>query len=161
MPDIDTISERETTLDSSRLNAEVSLQPSQPSFKPGTPFILAYASICAITFAAALDATSLSIALPIITERLHGTGIQSFWTSTSFLVASAVVQPVVGGLSYGFGRKQVRFLTSSSCRFQMKAKLLLSRMHSLAAQSIARFVFLTMTFISSSSCQLSFSHLVV
>jgi hypothetical protein len=79
----------------------------KPAFKPGRSFILAFTSICMITLAAALDATSLSIAVPIITERLRGTAIQAFWSGTSFLVASAVIQPVIGGLSHAFGRKQV------------------------------------------------------
>ena len=76
-------------------------------FKPGISFILAFISICVVTLAAALDATSLSIALPIVTKRLNGTAIQTFWSGTSFLVTSAVIQPVFGGLSHGFGRKQV------------------------------------------------------
>ncbi|KAL8849359.1 MAG: hypothetical protein Q9221_005657 [Calogaya cf. arnoldii] len=81
-------------------------------FKPGKTFLLAFASICIITLAAALDATSLSIALPVITERLHGTALEAFWSGTSFLVASAVVQPVLGGLSHVFGRVQL-VLTSA------------------------------------------------
>ncbi|KAB8305027.1 hypothetical protein EYC80_004332 [Monilinia laxa] len=48
-------------------------------FKPTTAFILAFSSICLITLAAALDATSLSIALPIITTKLRGTAIEAFW----------------------------------------------------------------------------------
>lgn len=80
---------------------------SQSAFKPGRSLILAFTSICIITLAAALDATSLSIALPIITERVQGTAIQAFWSGTSFLISSAVFQPVIGGLSHGFGRKQV------------------------------------------------------
>ena len=82
------------------------LEEVKPVFKPGKSFILAFTSICIVTLAAALDATSLSIALPIITERLKGTAIQAFWSGTSFLVTSAVFQPVIGGLSHGFGRKQ-------------------------------------------------------
>lgn len=76
-------------------------------FKPGRPFILAFSSICIITLAVALDVTSLSIALPIITERLKGTALQAFWSGTSFGIASAVIQPVIGGFSHAFGRKQV------------------------------------------------------
>jgi hypothetical protein len=76
-------------------------------FKPGTAFYLAFVSLCIITLAAALDATSLSIALPIITDKLHGTAIEAFWSGTSFLVTSAVFQPVIAGLSHGFGRKLV------------------------------------------------------
>ncbi|KAL9030493.1 MAG: hypothetical protein Q9196_001395 [Gyalolechia fulgens] len=85
----------------------------QTEFKPGKTFVLAFASICIITLAAALDATSLSIALPVITDRLHGTALEAFWSGTSFLVASAVVQPVLGGLSHVFGRMQARGLPAS------------------------------------------------
>lgn len=74
-------------------------------FKPTTAFVLAFVSICVITLAAALDATSLSIALPIITEKLGGTAIEAFWSGTSFLLTSAVFQPVIAGLSHVFGRK--------------------------------------------------------
>lgn len=76
-------------------------------FKPGKSFMLAFGSICIITLAAALDATSLSIALPIITEKLKGSAIEAFWSGTSFLVTSAVFQPVIAGLSHVFGRKNV------------------------------------------------------
>jgi predicted MFS family arabinose efflux permease len=74
-------------------------------FKPTTAFVLAFVSICVITLAAALDATSLSIALPIITKKLRGTAIEAFWSGTSFLLTSAVFQPVIAGLSHVFGRK--------------------------------------------------------
>ena len=84
------------------------LENFQPAFKPGRRFLLAFMSICIITLAAALDATSLSIALPIIAEKLRGTAIEAFWSGTSFLVTSAVFQPVIASLSHVFGRKQVR-----------------------------------------------------
>lgn len=77
-------------------------------FKPTTAFILAFSSLCLVTLAAAIDATSLSIALPIITVKLNGTAIEAFWSGTSFLLTSAVFQPVIAGLSHVFGRKQVR-----------------------------------------------------
>ncbi|KUJ24136.1 MFS general substrate transporter [Mollisia scopiformis] len=82
------------------------------AFKPTRGFILAFLSICIVTLAAALDATSLSIALPIITEKLKGTAIEAFWAGTSFLVTSAVFQPVIAGLSHVFGRKEL-LLTSA------------------------------------------------
>jgi hypothetical protein len=84
-------------------------------FKPGTSFYLAFVSLCIITLAAALDATSLSIALPIITDKLHGTAIEAFWSGTSFLVTSAVFQPVIAGLSHSFGRKLVCRTSTSNC----------------------------------------------
>lgn len=88
------------------------LEPVPAEFKPGRGFILAFLSICIITLAAALDATSLSIALPIIAEKLHGTAIEAFWAGTSFLVTSAVFQPVIAGLSHVFGRKNLVLLSA-------------------------------------------------
>lgn len=37
----------------------------KPAFKPGLRFYLAFSSLLIITLAAALDATSLSVALPV------------------------------------------------------------------------------------------------
>jgi hypothetical protein len=54
------------------------IEPELPVFKPTRGFILAFISICVITLAAALDATLLSIALPIITVKLKGTAIEAF-----------------------------------------------------------------------------------
>lgn len=53
----------------------------------------------------ALDATSISVALPIIAEKLHGSAIEAFWAGTSFLLASTVFQPVFVSFSSIFGRK--------------------------------------------------------
>ncbi|KAH6669339.1 major facilitator superfamily domain-containing protein [Halenospora varia] len=88
------------------------LEEAKAEFKPGRGFMLAFVSICIITLAAALDATSLSIALPIITDKLHGTAIEAFWAGTSFLLTSAVFQPVIAGLSHVFGRKELVLITS-------------------------------------------------
>lgn len=91
---------------------DVEILKDNPPFKPDRNFILAFISICIITLAAALDATSLSIALPIITEDLKGSGIEAFWTGTSFLLTSAVFQPVIAGLSHVFGRKNLLIISS-------------------------------------------------
>ena len=76
-------------------------------FNPSRRFIFAFSSICIITLAAALDSSSFSIALPVITARLHGTAIQAFWSGTASILASGIVQPIFGGLSHVFGRKQL------------------------------------------------------
>ena len=77
----------------------------QQPFKPSGRFILAFISILVVTLAAAIDATSLGVALPIIADELHGTALEAFWAGTSFLITSAVFQPVLAGLSHVFGRK--------------------------------------------------------
>ena len=107
LPLSDATPEIKSLSDSQEVANATPLENAGREFKPGSAFYLAFGSLCIITLAAALDATSLSIALPIITDKLHGTAIEAFWSGTSFLVTSAVFQPVIAGLSHGFGRKLV------------------------------------------------------
>ena len=82
-----------------------------PAFRPGFRFHLAWASLCVVTLMAALDATSLSVALARISGALHGSTIEAFWAGTSFLLTSTVFQPVIGSLSSIFGRKSMLILS--------------------------------------------------
>ncbi|KAI4141473.1 MAG: hypothetical protein LQ340_007641, partial [Diploschistes diacapsis] len=96
-------------------------QPSTPAqneqqsaaqpFNPGWRFYSAFASLCVVIMAAALDATSLSVALPIIAQALNGTAIQTFWSGTSYLLTSTVFQPTFASLSYHCGRKPILLLS--------------------------------------------------
>ncbi|KAI9866654.1 MAG: hypothetical protein M1813_001206 [Trichoglossum hirsutum] len=74
-------------------------------FTPDWRFKIAFGTLSVVTLVVALDATSLSVALPIISEKLHGTAIQAFWAGTSFLLSSTVFQPSWALLSHIFGRK--------------------------------------------------------
>jgi MFS family permease len=58
---------------------------------------------------AALDATSISVALPIMAKLLGGSALEAFWSGTSFLLTSTVFQPVLGSFSTIFGRKPIIF----------------------------------------------------
>ncbi|KAJ5475214.1 hypothetical protein N7539_008280 [Penicillium diatomitis] len=66
---------------------------------------LAFFTLAVLTLMAALDGTSLSVALPIIADTLHGTAIEAFWAGTSFLLSSTVFQPSFASLSNIFGRR--------------------------------------------------------
>ncbi|KAL1842790.1 hypothetical protein VTK73DRAFT_3041 [Phialemonium thermophilum] len=81
----------------------------KPVFKPTRDFVLAFLSLCMVALAIAFDATSLSVALPTISSDLGGTALQAFWSGTSFLLASTILQPTVASLSNIFGRKYVCF----------------------------------------------------
>ncbi|ORY08997.1 major facilitator superfamily domain-containing protein [Clohesyomyces aquaticus] len=59
---------------------------------------------CLMTLVVALDATTLSVALPTISMTLNGTALEAYWTGTSFLLASTIVQPTVKSISHSFGR---------------------------------------------------------
>lgn len=75
-----------------------------PQFTISTRFLLAFASLAVLTLMVALDGTSLSVALPIIARKLHGTAIEAFWAGTSFLLCSTVFQPHYAAFSHIFGR---------------------------------------------------------
>ncbi|KAF2636372.1 MFS general substrate transporter [Massarina eburnea CBS 473.64] len=90
-----------------------SSQTNEPTadFKPSWRFILTFASLSVIVLMAALDATSISVALPIMARALHGSAIEAFWSGTSFLLTSTVFQPVLGSFSHIFGRKPLIFIS--------------------------------------------------
>ncbi|KNG46468.1 MFS general substrate transporter [Stemphylium lycopersici] len=91
---------------SERLNS-----PEPEKFKPGWRFQAAFGSLCILTLMAALDATSLSVALPIMAKALGGSAIEVFWSGTSFLLTSTVFQPVIGSFSHIFGRKSLIYVS--------------------------------------------------
>jgi hypothetical protein len=83
----------------SRPASQVSKDSSHNSvkaFNPDWRFVVAFSSLSIITLMAALDATSISVALPIMARVLNGTAIEAFWAGTAFLVTSTVFQPVLG-----------------------------------------------------------------
>ncbi|KAF4783893.1 major facilitator superfamily transporter [Colletotrichum scovillei] len=81
-------------------------------FKPSREFLLAFSALCAIALAVAFDATTLSVALPTMSVALGGTALEAFWSGTSFLLASTVLQPTVAGLSSIFGRKALVYVSA-------------------------------------------------
>ncbi|KAL8785591.1 MAG: hypothetical protein Q9195_008577 [Heterodermia aff. obscurata] len=82
-------------------------EPPPADFKPSLRLYLAFLTLAVITMAVALDGTSLSVALPIISEKLKGTAIEAFWSGTSFLLCSTIFQPSFASFSHIFGRKPV------------------------------------------------------
>ncbi|KAL8749869.1 MAG: hypothetical protein Q9199_007429 [Rusavskia elegans] len=74
-------------------------------WKPSPRLYLAFLTLAVITMMVALDVTSLSVALPIISEDLGGTAIEAFWSGTSFLLCSTIFQPSFASFSHIFGRK--------------------------------------------------------
>ncbi|KAJ5662263.1 uncharacterized protein N7477_009879 [Penicillium maclennaniae] len=73
-----------------------------------------FAVVGLLNFVAALDATSISVSLPTISNDLGGTATEAFWAGTSFLVASCVFQPIFSLASDLFGRKSILWLAVSA-----------------------------------------------
>ncbi|KAF1960648.1 MFS general substrate transporter [Byssothecium circinans] len=64
-------------------------------------------SLAIISLMVALDATILVTVLPQIALSLNGTSIDAFWAGTSYLLSSAIFQPVIASISQFFGRQQL------------------------------------------------------
>ncbi|KAJ5966865.1 hypothetical protein N7501_003113 [Penicillium viridicatum] len=77
----------------------------EEKFALGRRGILVFFTLSVLTLMAALDGTSLSVALPEIAKELNGTAIEAFWSGTSFLLCSTVFQPSFASFSNIFGRR--------------------------------------------------------
>lgn len=96
-----------------RSTAAVEMVTDKPVFRPTRDFVLAFSALCVLGLACAFDATTLSGALPTMSAALGGTALEAFWSGTSFLLASTVLQPTVASLSNIFGRKLLIYLSSA------------------------------------------------
>lgn len=94
------------------------------TYKPGIWLYMAFATLGVLTVMVALDATALSVALPVrvmgialeeamlifsqvIAEKLNGSALEAFWAATSYLLTSTVFQPTIASFSNVFGRRWV------------------------------------------------------
>ncbi|KAL6233148.1 hypothetical protein BDW75DRAFT_242268 [Aspergillus navahoensis] len=68
-------------------------------------FFLAFLSLLLMVFLVSLDATTLAVAIPVITSDLSGTTLTAFWANISFTIAVVVIQPIYTSFSDIFGRK--------------------------------------------------------
>jgi MFS family permease len=67
-------------------------------------FWLVFASLCLVSLSTSLDSTIITTSLPTIVHSLGGQD-EYVWIGNSFLLASTVVQPLVGQLADIFGRR--------------------------------------------------------
>ncbi|KAF8470174.1 major facilitator superfamily domain-containing protein [Kalaharituber pfeilii] len=101
-------SEEEATLAS--VSLEPRPEPSKVQWRPTAAVYIIIVTLCIITLGIALDATSLSVALPIMAEKLGGSAIEAFWSGTSFLLTQTVFQPSYAAFSHIFGRKPLMLI---------------------------------------------------
>ncbi|KAI9728084.1 MAG: hypothetical protein M1834_007800 [Cirrosporium novae-zelandiae] len=79
----------------------------------GRLFAFALVVICALNLIVSIDQTSLAIAIPTIAQDLDAKDVDIYWAGTSFLLCSAVFQPVITSFSNAFGRKAIILLVLS------------------------------------------------
>lgn len=79
-------------------------KPAAQSASHPVQFWIIIASLSLLAFVSALDAMIVTTALPTITQDIGG-ATQYVWIANSFVIASTVLQPLVGQLANIFGRK--------------------------------------------------------
>ncbi|KAL5370904.1 hypothetical protein DPSP01_014603 [Paraphaeosphaeria sporulosa] len=65
------------------------------------------ASLLAFTFLIAIDATSVALALSVITADLGANATESFWIGAAYLLAMCISQPILARLSDVFNRRSI------------------------------------------------------
>ncbi|KAF2004268.1 MFS general substrate transporter [Amniculicola lignicola CBS 123094] len=68
-------------------------------------FHMSFMALVIMVLIVSLDATALSVAIAVIAHELHGTTLEAFWASISFMLAVVIIQPVHTSLSNVLGRK--------------------------------------------------------
>ncbi|KAF1913359.1 major facilitator superfamily domain-containing protein [Ampelomyces quisqualis] len=85
--------------------------PAPEMWKPTKNEWLIMISLAFISLMVALDASILVTVLPEIAHKLNGTSVEAFWAGTSYLLTSAIFQPVIASISNTFGRQQLLVLS--------------------------------------------------
>ncbi|KZM24873.1 transmembrane transport [Ascochyta rabiei] len=106
-------------------------------WKPTKNELLVMISLSFISLMVALDATVLVTVLPEISHSLNGTSAEAFWAGTSYLLTSAVFQPVIASISSSFGRQQMLLF---SLTFFTVGTILCSVAHSFTVLLVGRSV---------------------
>ncbi|KAA8894771.1 major facilitator superfamily transporter [Sphaerosporella brunnea] len=101
-----------SSLDSTQTPTSVPEKP-YTEWKPRKPELLVMVSLSVISLMVSLDTTVIVPALPTLADALKGTANDTFWTGTSYLLASAVFQPIIGSISDIFGRRELLLLALS------------------------------------------------
>ncbi|KAF2119430.1 putative MFS multidrug transporter [Lophiotrema nucula] len=93
------------------MTSEVELD-STPKTQRGVGFWLAFGAVAITNLAAALDATTLSVALPAISTDIGGKSVEAFWAGTSYPLAQSALMLLWVSLSQCFGRRPILLLTT-------------------------------------------------
>ncbi|KAF2675148.1 MFS general substrate transporter [Microthyrium microscopicum] len=82
-----------------------------PEWKPKKQEWAIMLTLSLLSLLVALDATVLVTGLPVLAEALNGTTVEAFWAGASYLLSSAVFQPVIASISAQFGRQQLLLIS--------------------------------------------------
>ncbi|KAF2216152.1 hypothetical protein CERZMDRAFT_64621 [Cercospora zeae-maydis SCOH1-5] len=81
----------------------------EAAWKPSKQVKLIVMGQCLVVFTISLDMTILTASLPAVSRALNADAISTFWIASSYLLANAVVQPIMAALADIFGRRGTIF----------------------------------------------------
>ncbi|CAK3807184.1 efflux pump antibiotic resistance [Lecanosticta acicola] len=81
-----------------------------PEWTPSRQVKLIVLGQAFVVFAISLDMTILTTTLPDVAQALNADAIMTFWIAASYLLANAVIQPIVAAVADIFGRRSVIFV---------------------------------------------------
>ncbi|KAG8221503.1 MFS general substrate transporter [Butyriboletus roseoflavus] len=90
-------------------NDDKSIQSDTAPSKKSTKFWLIFVSMCICLFLSAIEISSVSTALPTITNALHA--YQFTWVGSAYALSSTAFLPLSGGLAQTFGRRPAILIT--------------------------------------------------
>ncbi|MEI7055061.1 MFS transporter [Nocardioides sp. CCNWLW239] len=108
MSTVSTTLDEAVPADSDGLSSSAEAAPERAAMRHPARFTLA---LSAVVFAFSLMQTLVVPALPTLGRELHATGQGTGWILTAFLLAGAVLAPVVGNLGDRFGHRRVLLTT--------------------------------------------------
>ena len=119
------------------MSEKTSLAPFNTDWKPTRQIWLIIAGQICVVFVISLDSTILTLSLPTVAEALHANAVNSFWIVASYLLANAVVQPLMAAFADIFGRRSTFF--ASLLLFTI-GTIVCSTAHSVAQMLVGRTV---------------------
>lgn len=78
-------------------------------WKPNRQIWLIMAGQTCVVFVISLDSTILTASLPTVAKALNASAVEAFWIVASYLLANAVVQPLMAAFADIFGRRSTFF----------------------------------------------------
>ncbi|KAI1452814.1 MFS general substrate transporter [Annulohypoxylon moriforme] len=84
--------------------SDISIPQGEVQRKKTFSFHMSFLALLVMCFIVSIDGTILAIAIPAITHELHGTTLEAFWASISFVLAVVIVQPIYTSVSNVLGR---------------------------------------------------------
>ncbi len=86
------------------ISRPLAVEDNVESFTVSRRLATAMFTLALLSLLVALHGTSVSTAVPIVAQRIHGTALEAWWVGVAYLLTSTVFQPNIASFSHIFGR---------------------------------------------------------